>query len=142
MSFTPFATAAASAANSPAGEPAAPPPVESLRDLLGRLHAVLREEHECLRRNDLSMLEEHARQKDMLLLDISRFIPRAQALPELQSLLARELEDLHAALEENREALARQLAAARDFSAFLEDCIRRHASDGTYSRRRRRYGEV
>ncbi len=141
MSFTPFAAASA-AASSATTEPAAPPPVESLRELLGRLHAVLREEHEYLSRNDLSMLEEHARQKDMLLLDISRFIPRARALPELQALLARELEGLHAALEENREVLSRQLAAARDFGAFLEDCIRRHASDGTYSRRRKRYGET
>ncbi len=140
MSFTPFATATAAAAA--AGEPATPSPVESLRELLGRLHAVLRDEEEHLRRNDLSMLEEHARQKDMLLLDISRFIPRAQAVPELQQVLSRELDDLRAALEENREALARQLAAARDFGAFLEDCIRRHASDGTYSRRRKRYGEV
>lgn len=139
MSFTPFATTAATA--SAAGEPATPP-VESLRDLLGRLHAVLREEEEHLRRNDLSMLEEHARQKDMLLLDISRFIPRAQGSPELQQVLARELDELRTALDENREALARQLAAARDFGAFLEDCIRRHASDGTYSRRRKRYGEV
>ena len=141
MSFTPFASATAAAAAAP-GEPATPPPVDSLRELLGRLHAVLREEEEYLRHNDLSMLEEHARQKDMLLLDISRFIPRAQGSPELQQVLARELDDLRAALDENREALARQLAAARDFGAFLEDCIRRHASDGTYSRRRRRYGEV
>ena len=113
------------------------PPVvtESLRALIDRLTALLQRECEDLRANRLEGLEEYARQKDLLLLDITRLLSAAPAPQAVAPRLAQELDALRRALHHNRDLIARHLDAAREFAGFVEDAIRRERADGTYSRR-------
>ena len=105
---------------------------ETLLALARRLRAVLEEETAALRGHDLSRLEEHARQKDKLMLDISR-LPRMAAA---EGVARGELEALGEALARNAAALKLHMDATAEFAEFVEDTIRRRQTDGTYSRRR------
>ena len=108
---------------------------EGMRSLVRRLHQVLSEEMKDLAANRLDNLEDYARQKDLLLLDLSRLAATAPDEAALARHLQAELAELKALLDENAAMIARQLEAAREFTGFVEDTIRRHTTDGTYSRK-------
>ena len=114
--------------DAPAGLP------ETFVKLLSRLVEVLERENADLRNNDLSMFPEYVRQKDLLLLDLSRLFRMHGDSPQLRALLDDELRRVKETLAENARLLELHLGAAREFASFLEDSIRRHRSDGTYSR--------
>ena len=114
--------------DAPAGLP------ETFVKLLTRLVEVLERENADLRNNDLSMFPEYVRQKDLLLLDLSRLSRMHGDSPQLRALLDDELRRVKETLAENARLLELHLGAAREFASFLEDSIRRHRSDGTYSR--------
>ncbi len=108
---------------------------EGMRSLMRRLRQVLLDEMEDLAVNRLDNLEEYARQKDLLLLDLSRLAATAPDEAALVAHLREELAELKVLLDENAAVIARQLEAAREFTGFVEDTIRRHTTDGTYSRK-------
>ncbi len=111
--------------------------VSALREMTARLTELLETERRELEANDLSRLDEHSRAKDRMLLDLSRFLARHEEAGDL-SPAEREaagLPRLKEALAANADILERHLAAAREFSGFIEDSIRRHRTDGTYSRK-------
>ncbi len=110
--------------------------IQGLLALVRRLHAVLEAESEDLRSNRLAHLEEHARQKDKLMLDLSR-LPRCAPLQGAEAEAVRhELARLEAALARNSALLKLHMEATGEFAEFLEDTIRRRQTDGTYTRRR------
>jgi hypothetical protein len=107
----------------------------SLRGLVLRLLELLEREGGDLRAGRLEALEEHARQKDLLLVDLARLSALVRDPSALSPALREDMKRLRAALDENRALIARHLKAAREFAAFVEDTIRRRSTDGTYSRR-------
>ena len=107
---------------------------DALRGLIIRLEDVLECETADLRRNDYSRFAEYTRQKDLLLLDISRLEERFTQDRKHGAALEDDMRRLRAALEKNGEALKLYLATAREFAGSIEDIIRRHQSDGTYTR--------
>ncbi len=123
-------------AGMPKGEQTAAQGLETaLESVATRLLDLLARECRDLKANRLEALDDHARQKDLLLVDLarlSRLMGDPAALPE--PVRAR-LAEVKAALEENRRLLARHLEASREFAAFIEDAIRRRRTDGTYTRK-------
>jgi len=102
-------------------------------DVLRRLEELVDRESEDLEANDLSGLEEYSRKKDRLLLDLNRSFSQNGDLENSEELLER-VRRLQEKLARNRMVLERQLSAAQEFSGFLQQAIRRHETDGTYSR--------
>ena len=119
--------------NATMNKPADSAPV-ALRGLLERLVDVLERETADLRGNTHDRFAEYIRQKDLLLLDISRLQEQAFGQGGSPSGLDEIMHRLRAALHDNSEALKLHLETAREFAGSLEDIIRRHQSDGTYGR--------
>ena len=106
---------------------------QALAGLCRRLAAVLERENADLRNGETSRLSEHARQKDLLQLDIMRMSERCADLEAMQDLLREELLQLQALLQENARLLRLHLEAAEEFARHVEDSIRARTSDGTYA---------
>jgi len=107
----------------------------ALSGLLARLAGVLERENADLRGNDLSRFAEHARQKDLLHLDIARLAHSIKDDAGHDQTVARqELERVKGLLAENARLLDVHLGATREFAGYVEDAIRNSASDGTYTR--------
>ncbi len=105
-----------------------------LGKLLSRLMVVLEQENADLRDNNLARFADYVRQKDLLLLDLSRLERMHADSGQMRDMLEKELSGVKEALAENARLLELHLEATREFAGFLEESIRRHRSDGTYSR--------
>jgi flagellar biosynthesis/type III secretory pathway chaperone len=108
---------------------------DSFRAMLDRLEDILKQEIEDLRQNEYSRFAEYTRQKDLLLLDISRLTAGMGKDSDWRSEMANELKRLRNVLEENSAVINLYLATAREFADSIEDIIRRNSSDGTYTRK-------
>ncbi len=107
----------------------------ALEGVATRLLEILEQECRDLRANRLEALEDHARQKDLLLVDLARLSRLVGHPAGLPATVRARLTQVKASLEENRRLLAWHLEASREFATFIEDAIRRRRTDGTYSRK-------
>ncbi len=104
---------------------------QALMGLCQRLEEALEQENASLREGDMRDLTEHARRKELLLLDIMRLTRRhGDAVP---APLHDRLTALRKRLHENARLLDMQLRASRELAQYMEDGIRKRESDGTYS---------
>jgi len=108
---------------------------DSFRAMLDRLEDILKREIEDLRQNEYSRFAEYTRQKDLLLLDISRLTAGMGDDPDWRGEMADDLKRLRNVLEENSAVINLYLDTAREFADSIEDIIRRNSSDGTYTRK-------
>ena len=102
-----------------------------LAGLCQRLEEALENENASLRRGDMREITEHARRKELLLLDIMRLTQRHGDEPPAS--LRDRLATLQERLRENARLLQMQLRASRELAQYMEEGIRRQESDGTYS---------
>ena len=107
----------------------------ALEGIAERLLDLLAQECRDLKANRLEALDDYARQKDLLLVDLARLSRLVGDPAGLPAQVRARLAEVKAGLEENRRLLARHLEASREFAAFIEDAIRRRSTDGTYSRK-------
>ncbi len=111
---------------------AAPPNINQLRDVIGRLAATIEEENYVLaERRELS-LDALIYKKSQLLLELMR--AQKSCSPDLIKFnLGTEIRQLKALMDVNQQALSVHLAAARDVSNTILDVLRHNESDGTYA---------
>lgn len=111
---------------------AAPPNINQLRDVIGRLAATIEEENYILaERRELS-LDGLIYKKSQLLLELMR--AQKSCAPDLIKFnLGPEIRQLKALMDVNQQALSVHLAAARDVSNTILDVLRHNESDGTYA---------
>ena len=111
---------------------AAPPNINQLRDVIGRLAATIEEENYILaERRELS-LDGLIYKKSQLLLELMR--AQKSCSPDFVRLnLGKEIRQLKSLMDANQRLLSVHLAAARDVSDTILDVLRHNESDGTYA---------
>lgn len=116
-----------------AGLPAASSPsINQLRDVIGRLSAIIEEENYILaERRELS-LDALIHKKSQLLLELMR--AQKSCGPEfIRFNLEREIRQVGVLMKANQQLLSVHLAAARDVSNTILEVLRHNESDGTYA---------
>lgn len=103
-----------------------------LTEVIGRLGFLIDEETAALEINNIEKLELFSEQKNRILLEFNRAMIAAGNVSGIPGLF-KEVEQLRTRLARNKAMLKRQLAAVKEYSAFLEDETRRNETDGTYS---------
>ncbi|MEQ1522492.1 MAG: hypothetical protein ABL936_14570 [Aestuariivirga sp.] len=111
---------------------AAPPNINQLRDVIGRLAATIEEENYILaERRELS-LDGLIYKKSQLLLELMR-AQKSCNLDLIKFNLGKEIRQLKSLMDVNQQALSVHLAAAREVSNTILDVLRHNESDGTYA---------
>lgn len=110
----------------------ASPGINQLRDVIGRLAAMIEEENHVLaERRELS-LDPLIYKKSQLLLELMR--AQKSCSPDFIKLnLGTEIHQLKSLMDANQQLLSVHLAAARDVSNTILDVLRHNESDGTYA---------
>jgi flagellar biosynthesis/type III secretory pathway chaperone len=102
--------------------------------LVRRLQAVLKAENSEIRRSEIVRYKEHAREKQQLLLELTRLSP-ALANWTVGAPFANEFREVADLLEVNADLLRLQLRAARHVGDIIARAIIDGQSDGTYTAR-------
>ena len=102
--------------------------------LVRRLQAVLKAENGEIRRSEIVRYSDHAREKQKVLLELTRMMP-AIATWTVSARFAAEVREVADLLEVNAELLRFQLKAARQISDIIARAIMEGQSDGTYTAR-------